>query len=271
MKLSSLKHLLICGLVGAFIATIAPGAVRSARAADLLDTVKQRGTLVVGLEGTYPPFDSKNPAGELVGYDVDVANAVAARLGVKTQFVTTEWSSIIAGLQAGKFDVIFNQVSITAQRKQAMDFSVPYTYSTAQLIQRKGDTRTFKTLDDLKGHKVGVSLGSNYNDIAKGIVGATVMTYPGAAEELQDLTAGRVDAVLNDRLVLAYLLKTSPLPLKLSAAVGEPAQMGVPFKKGNPKFAQAIDGALAALQKDGTLTKISAKWFGIDVSKPVGP
>jgi cystine transport system substrate-binding protein len=266
MKFSTLKHLLLAGLLGTSLSAALPGA---AHAADLLDTVKQRGALIVGLEGTYPPFNSKSPSGELVGYDVDVAKAVAARLGVKTQFVTTEWSGIIAGLQAGKFDVIFNQVSITPQRQQSLDFSTPYTYSTAQVIQRKDDSRVFKSLDDLKGRKIGVSLGSNYNDIAKGIAGAQVLTYPGAAEELRDLTAKRVDAVLNDRLVLAYLLKTSPLPLRLAAAVGEPVQMGVPFKKDNPKFAKAIDGALGSLEKDGTLKKISVKWFGIDVSRPI--
>jgi cystine transport system substrate-binding protein len=262
MKFSLLKKLLVAALIGASFAAA------TAHAEDLLDTVQHRGTLKIGLEGTFPPFDSKNPQGELVGYDVDVAKAVAAKLGVKPEFVTTEWSGIIAGLQAGKFDVIVNQVGITPARQQVLDFSQSYTYSTAQLIQRKDDTRQFKSLDALKGHKVGVSLGSNYNDIVKAVPGIDIRTYPGAPEELRDLADGRIDAALNDRLMLAYLLKTSALPLRFGAPVGPVLENGIPFRKGNPKFAKAIRDALTQLEQDGTLARISTQWFGIDVSKP---
>lgn len=156
MKFGLLKKLLATALIGASLTAI------TAHAEDLLDQVKQRGTLRIGLEGTFPPFNSKAPSGELVGYDVDIAKAVAAKLGVKPEFVTTEWSGIIAGLQAGKFDVIVNQVGITDARKQTLDFSPAYTYSAAQLIQRKNDTRQFTSLEDLKGKKLGVGLGTNY-------------------------------------------------------------------------------------------------------------
>ena len=263
MKLAQVKKALMAALLGlSFIGA-------SAHAADLLDQVKARGTLRIGLEGTFPPFDSKAPNGQLVGYDVDVAKAVAAKLGLKPEFVTTEWSGIIAGLQAGKFDVIVNQVGVTDARKAVLDFSPPYTYSAAQLIQRKNDTRQFKSLADLKGKKLGVGLGTNYMDMAKAVPGIDVLTYPGAPEYLRDLAAGRLDAALNDRLMVAYLLKDSPLPLRGGAIVGTGTPSAIPFKKGNPRFAKAIDGAMAALEADGTFTKISEKWFGIDVSKPV--
>jgi cystine transport system substrate-binding protein len=163
MKSRLLKKLLVAGLIGASFTAVA------AHAADLLDQVKQSGTLRIGLEGTFPPFDSKAPSGELVGFDVDIAKAVAQKLGVKPVFVTTEWSGIIAGLQAGKFDVIVNQVGITDARKQVLDFSPGYTFSAAQLIQRKDDSREFKSLDDLKGKKLGVGLGTNYMDMAKSV------------------------------------------------------------------------------------------------------
>ncbi|MGF6899692.1 cystine ABC transporter substrate-binding protein [Paraburkholderia sp. GAS348] len=263
MKFGLLKKMLVAGLIGASFTAV------TAHADDLLDQVKQRGTLRVGLEGTFPPFNSKAPSGELVGYDVDIAKAVAAKLGVKPEFVTTEWSGIIAGLQANKFDVIVNQVGITDARKQALDFSPPYTYSAAQLIQRKDDTRQFKSLDDLKGKKLGVGLGTNYMDMAKSVQGIDVKTYPGAPEYLRDLAAGRLDAALNDRLMLAYLMKNSQLPLRTGATVGAGNPSGIPFRKGNPKFAKAIDDAMSQLQADGTFSKISDKWFGIDVSKPI--
>ncbi len=263
MKLALLKKLLAATLIGAAFVSA------SAHAEDLLDQVKARGTLRIGLEGTFPPFDSKGPDGQLVGYDVDIAKAVAAKLGVKPEFITTEWSGIIAGLQAGKFDVIVNQVGVTDQRKAVLDFSPPYTYSAAQLIQRKDDTRAFKSLDDLKGKKLGVGLGTNYMDMAKAVPGIDVVTYPGAPEYLRDLAAGRIDAALNDRLMLAYLMKNSQLPLRTGAIVGNGNPSAIPFKKGNPKFAKAIDDAMTQLEADGTFTKISEKWFGIDVSKPI--
>ncbi|HZZ06886.1 cystine ABC transporter substrate-binding protein [Paraburkholderia sp.] len=263
MKFGLLKKMLVVGLIGASFTAV------TAHADDLLDQVKQRGTLRIGLEGTFPPFNSKAPSGELVGYDVDIAKAVAAKLGVKPEFVTTEWSGIIAGLQAGKFDVIVNQVGITDARKQVLDFSPAYTYSAAQLIQRKDDTRQFKSLDDLKGKKLGVGLGTNYMDMAKSVPGIDVKTYPGAPEYLRDLASGRLDAALNDRLMLAYLMKNSQLPLRTGATVGAGNPSGIPFRKGNPKFAKAIDDAMTQLEADGTFSKISDKWFGIDVSKPI--
>jgi cystine transport system substrate-binding protein len=164
--------------------------------------------------------------------------------------------------------VIVNQVGITDARKQTLDFSPAYTYSNAQLIQRSDDKREFKTLEELKGKKLGVGLGTNYMDMAKSVPGIDVKTYPGAPEYLRDLAAGRLDAALNDRLMLAYLLKNSQLPLRTGANVGAGNPSGIPFKKGNPKFAKAIDDAMNQLEADGTFTKISDKWFGIDVTKP---
>ncbi|HKT67478.1 MAG TPA: transporter substrate-binding domain-containing protein [Burkholderia sp.] len=245
-------------------------AATASHAADLLDTVKQAGVLKIALEGTYPPFDYRNAEGQLEGFDVDVAKAVAAKLGVKPQFVTTEWSGILAGLQAGKFDVIVNQVAITPSRQQALDFSTPYVYSSAQLLQRQNDTRTFKSLDELKGKKVGVTMGSNYVDLVKTVPAVDLQVYPGTPENLRDLAAGRIDAAVNDRLMLSYLIKNSHLPLRPgSVLAGGEDRMGIPFRKGNPKFAKAIDDAVASLQQDGTLKKISMQWFGADTTRPV--
>ncbi|CAN7369398.1 transporter substrate-binding domain-containing protein [Trinickia sp. LjRoot230] len=263
MKFAMFKKILMAGLIGVTCVATA------AHAADLLDEAKARGTLRIGLEGTFPPFDSKNDKGELVGFDVDVAKAVAAKLGLKPEFITTEWSGIIAGLQAGKFDVIVNQVGATDARKKVLDFSPAYTYSAAQLIQRNDDTREFKSLAELKGKKLGVGLGSNYETMAKSVPGIDVKTYPGAPEYLNDLASKRLDAALNDRLMLAYLLKNSKLPLRQGATLEGGTPSAIPFKQGNPKFAKAIDDAMTQLEADGTLTKISEKWFGIDVTKPI--
>ncbi|RXZ44800.1 transporter substrate-binding domain-containing protein [Crenobacter cavernae] len=239
-------------------------------AADLLDTAKSRGTLKIALEGSYPPFNFKDKNQQLTGFEVDFGRALAQRLKLKPEFVTGEWSGLLAGLQAGKFDVVLNQVSITDKRKEVFDFSVPYTVSSAQLIVRKNETRAFKSLEDLKGKKLGVGQGSNYADMAKAVPGIEVKTYPGAPEYLQDLATGRLDAALNDNLMVPFSIKESKLPVKAGAPVGGITQMGVPFARGNPKFKAAVDKAIGAMQADGSFKKISVKWFGIDVSKAPG-
>jgi len=241
----------------------------SAHAADLLDEVKQRGSLRIGVEGTYPPFNFRDEQGKLTGFDVEIAEGLAAKLGVKPEFTTSEWSGILAGLQAGKFDVIVNQVAATDKRRETFDFSDPYVVSSPQLIVRANETRRLATPADLKGKKIGVGQGSNYADLARGIEGAEVKVYPGAPEYLQDLATGRIDAAINDSLLIPYLAGKTKLPVKAGVALGEAQANAIPFRKGSPKFKAAIDKALADMQADGSFAKISQKWFGRDVSQPL--
>lgn len=240
-----------------------------AMAADLLDTVKGRGTLRIAMEGTYPPFNFKDPkTGQLAGYDVDVAKLVAANMGLKPEFITTEWSAILAGLGAGKYDAIVSQVGLTAKRQEVFDFSEPYTYSNPQLIVRKNEKTNYASLNDLKGKKLGVGQGSVYEQQARAVPGIEVKSYPAAPENLQDLAVGRIDAALNDSLMVAYLLKNSKLPIKAGARVGQAERMAIPFKKGNPQFKAAVNKALHDAAADGSLKQVSLKWFGSDVSRP---
>jgi cystine transport system substrate-binding protein len=242
-------------------------ALPPARAADLLDTVKARGTLRIALEGTYPPFNFQDgKTGQLAGYDVDVARLVCARLGVKPEFITMEWTAILAGLGAGKYDVIVSQVGITPRRQRAFDFSQPYTYSAPQLIVRRNEETTYKSLADLKGRTVGVGQGSVFEQRIRAVPGIEVKRYPAAPENLQDLAFGRIDAALNDGLMVAYLLRHSPLPLRAGARVGDAERMGIAFRKGQPKFRAAIDRALDDARADGSLKQVSMKWFGTDAT-----
>lgn len=251
------------------VALLATSLALPALAADLLDSAKARGTLRIAMEGTYPPFNFKDQkTGELAGYDVDVARLLAAKLGLKPQFVSTEWAAILAGLGAGKYDVIISQVGITPKRLEAFDFSEPYTYSSPQLIVRRDERATYASLADLKGKKVGVGQGSVFEQQARAVPGITVKSYPAAPENLQDLAFGRIDAALNDSLMVAYLLSNSQLPIKAGARVGAIERTGIPFQKGNPQFKAALNKALAEAAADGSLKKISVKWFGADVSRP---
>ena len=236
-------------------------------AGELLADAKARGTLRIAMEGTYPPFNFKDPkTGQLAGYDVDVARLVAAKLGLNPEFVATEWAAILAGLAAGKYDVIVSQVGITAKRQQAFDFSVPYTYSSPQLIVRKNERATYASLNDLKGRKVGVGQGSVFEQQVKAVPGIEVKSYPAAPENLQDLAFGRIDAALNDSLMVSYLLKHSQLPIKAGPRVGAVERMGVAMRKGNPQFKAAVDKIINDARADGSLKQMSLKWFGADAS-----
>jgi cystine transport system substrate-binding protein len=245
----------------------AAGLALPALAGDLLDSVKARGTLRIALEGTYPPFNFKDPkTGQLAGYDVDVARLLVSKLDLKPEFVSTEWTAILAGLSAGKYDVIVSQVGITPKREQAFEFSEPYTYSTPQLIVRRNETAKYTSLNDLKGKKVGVGQGTVFEQQAKAVPGIDVKSYPATPENLQDLAFGRIDVALNDNLIVAYLLKNSQLPIKEGPRVGSVSRMGIPFVKGNPKFKAAIDKAVLDAKADGSLKQLSLKWFGVDAS-----
>lgn len=230
-------------------------------------TTLTKGTLKIGMEGTYPPFTYKDDKGNLTGFDVDIAKAVAAKLGLKPEFVLTEWSGILAGLQANKYDVIVNQVAITPERQKTLAFSNPYVYSTPQIIVKKSGSFNPKTLEDLKGKRVGSSLGSNYEQQLRAVDGINVVTYPGAAEVLADLATGRIDAGYNDKLLVSYLIKSQNLPIK-GAGLGKADSMGIAMKKTNTDLKKAIDKALLEIKADGTYAKISRQWFGTDVSKP---
>lgn len=248
-------------------AAIAAGGLSGALAADLMDEARARGVLRIAVEGTYPPFNFKDPkTGHLTGYDIEIARLVATRLKLKPQFVLTEWSAVLPAVSSGKVDAAISQVIITPERERAVDFSIPYTYSGFQLMVRKNERATYRSLDDLKGRRLGVRQGSVFEQRAKEVAGIEVKSYPAVPENLQDLAFGRIDASLDDSLMVSYLLKNSALPIKAGPRVGKTARIGVAFRKNNPQFKAAVDRALAEARRDGSLRRLSLKWFGVDAS-----
>ncbi len=235
---------------------------------DLLTKIKSRGTILIGLEATYPPFNYQDESGELVGFEVDVAKALAEHLGVNAEFVPTKWDGMLAGLETERFDVITNQVTITEERQKKYDFTQPYTISGIQVITRKDKQEDFKTPASLAGKYVGVGLGSNYEEwLTKNVPGAEVSTYDDNATKLQDLLVGRIDAFLNDRLAAAYLLENSGGRV---VAAGEPfdkQHIGIALRKGNEALLEALNKGLDDLREDGTLSAISQKWFQLDATR----
>lgn len=240
----------------------------AAQADTLLDAVKQRGTLQVGLEGTYPPFNYQDESGNLVGFEVDFATALAAKLGVKPDFQPTKWDGILAALSSERFDVVINQVGITDERKAKFDFTQPYTVSGVQILVRQGDEAKINKPADLSGKAVGVVLGTTYEKwLRDNVPDADIRTYDDDPTRNQDLLVGRIDAILNDRLIVGNLLTRYEGKI---VAGGEPfakQEMAIALRKDNPEFLAALNQAIDELRADGTLETISKKWFKLDVTK----
>lgn len=232
-----------------------------------LEQIKEAGVLVVGTEGTYKPFSyHEDGTGDLTGYDVEIVTAVAGKLGVDVKFEETQWDAIFAGLEAGRFDIIANQVSINDEREKKYTLSEPYTVSPGVVIVRKDNT-DITSLADLKGKVSAQSLTSNWYSVAEG-AGATVESVEGWAQAVDLLTTGRVDATVNDKLTfLDYVTQKPDADIKIVAETDDPSRNAFALAKGSDDLTDAINEALADLREDGTLAKISKKYFGEDVSE----
>jgi L-cystine transport system substrate-binding protein len=232
-----------------------------------LSEIQDAGVITVGTEGTYRPFTyHENGSGELTGYDVEVMNAVADELGVKVKYEETQWDAIFAGLDAARFDVIANQVSINPERQADYDFSTPYTVSPGVVVVADGNN-DISSLEDLSGKTTAQSLTSNWYEMAKD-AGAKVEAVEGWAQAVTLLEQGRVDATINDKLTyLDYEKTEGDTGLSVAVTTDERAENALAFRKGSDDLVKAVDKALAELRKDGTLAEISEKYFGADVSR----
>jgi len=237
-----------------------------ASAADNLAAIKSAGILKVGTEGTYAPFTYHDESGKLVGFDVEIAEAIAAKLGVKADFVEGKWDGLIAGLDAKRYDTVINEVGITDARKQKYDFSEPYIASKAVLIVRADDA-SIKGFADLKGKKSAQSLTSNFGKLAEQS-GAELVGTDGFDQSIQLVLTRRADATINDSLSFLDFKKHKPdAPVKIVAQQDNADYSGAIIRKQEPELLAAINNALIEIKKDGTYAKISDKYFGQDVSK----
>ncbi|BBI31880.1 amino acid ABC transporter substrate-binding protein [Cohnella abietis] len=238
----------------------------SKKETNLLESIKKSGEIRIGTEGTYAPFTYHDNDGKLVGFDVEIAEAVAKKLGVKAKFIETKWDGMFAGLDAKRFDAVVNEVNIKEDRKVKYDFSDSYIVSKAVLIVHK-DNDNIKQFSDLKGKKAGESLTSNLADIAREN-GATIVQTDGFNQAIDLLTSKRIDATINDGLSFLDFTKQKPdAQIKVVDELDNAAPSGILFNKGNQDLVDAVNKALADIKADGTYLEISQKYFGADVSK----
>ena len=249
--------------------TAASGAASAASAAssDLLSTIQNRGTLIVALEGAWQPWSYHDESDTLVGYDVEVSRAIAEKLGVEPEYVESDWDSLFAGMDAGRYDMVCNGVEITEERSKTYDFTTPYGYIHTALAVKK-DNDTITSFEDLDGKTTANSLASTYMELAESY-GATVQGIDTLEETIQLLTAGRIDATLNADVSFYDYLNVHPdADFKIVAQTEDASHVAIPLRKGEETatLLEAINAAIDELRAEGTLTELSEKYFGQDIS-----
>lgn len=266
MKFATLRRQFLIGTLGLALGASFIG--NSALAGELLQQIKDKGSVKVGLEGTYPPFNFQDESGKLTGFEVEFAEALAKELGVKVDFQPSKWDGILAALESKRLDLVINQVTISDERKKKYDFSTPYTVSGIQALVRKGNEDSIKSAADLAGKKVGVGLGTNYEQwLKENAPKADIRTYDDDPTKFQDLNVGRIDAILVDRLAAFEMVEKTGGRLAVAGAPFSRQESGIALRKGDPELLAAIDKAIAKLKADGTLKAISEKWFKADVTQ----
>ncbi len=256
----------LTALIASLVAVVLTACSTGSGGGSDLEAVKQAGVLRVATEGTYSPFSFHDPkTNALTGYDVEVAKAVADKLGVKVEYVETPWDAIFAGLAADRYDVVVNQVTKNPERAGLYGLSTTYTWSEGVIATRANDS-SITSIEGLKGKKSAQSLTSNWAAVAKE-AGAQVESVEGFTQAITLLKQSRVEATVNDSLaVLDYQKSTGDQSVKIAAKTGDVSEQVVATRKGSDLVA-AIDKALAELKADGTLATISQKYFSADVSK----
>ena len=240
---------------------------RPAATSSDLDRVKQDGVLTVGNDTTYAPFEFVDSANKPTGFDIDLIAAVAQKLGLKADIVTTAWDGIIPALQTQKFEVLISSMSINPDREKEVSFSIPY-YRADMGIMYNPAKNTITKPEDLVGKTVGVQVGTTGETDAKLIPGVKVSSYPDIQLATQDLENGRIDAVVNDYPVCtAYASTHTALKVidTTSIAGQDLTQLyGIAVRKDDTQLKSDIDAALRKVVADGTYATLYRKYFFAD-------
>ncbi len=262
----NLKRALILVLCFCFIFAFAGCSAN--KGANQLESIQKAGKIVVGLEGTYPPFNYHDPeSGELCGIDVEIALKIGEKLGVEVEFVEAAWESLLSGIDSGRLDVVINNVGITEARQEKYDFTDGYLYIPKQIVV-KGDNEDIKSPEDLNGKKVATSATNAFNSWLESH-GAEVIAVDTGEEAASLLLSGRADFVNFDPLILkSYMDEHPDADLKVAFVVTDTYETAaIPVRKGESELLGALNDALHGMSEDGTLSALSEKYTGGDYTE----
>lgn len=266
--MNKMKRRLICLsalLVIAFVVT-ACGSSADSKAAEGAKAGQQ--ILKVGVDDTYPPMEFKDESNTTVGFDIDVATEVAKRLDMKAEFVSNDWAGIFLALEANKFDVIVSSVSRNEERMAKYAMTTPYIANAQVIVVPAADT-TIKEPKDLAGKNVGVQIGTTADESCGEYLKTTKFTlkqYDQVIQPFSDMKAGRLDAIVVDEVVARYYVKKDPKSYKVSSARLTNEPIGICFAKNNTELRDKAQKALEEMFADGTMKKLSEKWFDEDLT-----
>ena len=235
---------------------------------DLLARIKEKGEIVIAMEGTWAPWTYHDENDKLVGFDTEVGEAIAEILGVKPVFVEGEWDGLLAGLEVGRYDLMINGVEITDERSEKYDFTDAYAYIRTALIVGSGNNE-ITSFENLDGKTTANSINSTYMYLAEEY-GATVLGVDTLDQTLDMVLSGRADATLNAELSFDDYMKVHPdAALKVAALTEEASHVAIPVRKGDDSktLREAVNEAIEELRGNGKLAEISEKYFGKDITK----
>lgn len=239
-----------------------------AQTQDLLETIKSRGSITIAMEGTWSPWTYHDKDGKLTGFDVAIGERIAQKIGVKAQFVEGKWDGLLAGLDAGRYDLMINGVGITKERSQAYSFSDPYAYDRVAVIVND-DRADIKTMQDLKGKTTANTISSTYA-LAAEEAGAKVIGVDDLNQTFELLRSRRIDATLNSEVIYLDYTKAHPdAKIKIALYTPQAGEIGIPLKKSpqTESLRKVVNDTIAELRTSGELGKISVQFFGIDITK----
>ncbi|HEY3132933.1 MAG TPA: ABC transporter substrate-binding protein/permease [Acidobacteriota bacterium] len=228
---------------------------------DTLDAIRKRGVLLWGMDSeggapyTFP--DPKNP-NRIIGFEVDIAEVIAARLGVSQKPLQTPWDELPQALRRGDFDITLNGIEVTETRKQYVNFTLPYYHFSESLMVRQAD-KTSSSLEDMKGKKVGTLKGTLADEMLRKIPEIQVVSFDGQVEPYRDLALGRLDGVLLDDPVARYHGEIIPGLRYAAKGIGS-GDYAIAVRKGDDRLLAELNSILSAMQKGGTLQSILKKW-----------
>lgn len=234
---------------------------------DRLSQIEDKGQITVAMEGTWSPWTYHDASGQLVGYDTEVAKGIAEYLGVEAVFVEGEWDGLLAGLDAGRYDIMANGVDVTPERQEAYDFSIPYAYNRTAVITRTDST--IDSMDDLAGKTTANTISSTYAEVAESY-GAKVTGVDDLNQTFELLRTGRIDATLNAEVVFYDYMEVHPdAPFKIACIDDVVHEVAIPVKKGENSAAllEKINEAITDMSESGRLSELSMKYFGTDISR----